>query len=170
MPRARERSVEAEHSARSLLEDAQSVEIILEDFEDSFFPHHLADLKRRFEQLKEAVSPELVFTHTRDDLHQDHRIVCELAWNTFRDHLILEYEIPKYDGDLGRPNTFVHLSTAVAERKIAHLLKHFPSQSGKQWFTPELFRSLLRIRGMESNAPSGLAEAFHARKLVIGSE
>jgi LmbE family N-acetylglucosaminyl deacetylase len=114
-----------------------------------------------------VIEPDVVFTHYRHDLHQDHRLVCELTWNTFRDHLILEYEVPKYDGDLGSPNTFVHLDEATADRKVSHILEYFPSQGARRWFTEDLFRALMRIRGMESNSPSGLAEGFYARKLLV---
>jgi LmbE family N-acetylglucosaminyl deacetylase len=160
-----ERAREAEASARTLMGDA--LEVRLGRYPDAFFPYRGEDVKRLFEELKAEVQPDVVFTHYRHDLHQDHRLVCELTWNTWRDHLILEYEIPKYDGDLGSPNLFVHLDDAIAERKIAHVLEHFPSQTVRRWFTADLFRSLLRIRGMESNSPSGLAEGFYARKLLL---
>jgi len=123
-------------------------------------------VKDYFETLK-AVAPDLVLTHTDNDRHQDHRLVCELTWNTFRDHLILEYEIPKYDGDLGAPNVFVPLEEPIAAAKVEALLGSFPSQAGKPWFDESLFRALMRLRGMECRSPSGLAEAFYARKLVL---
>jgi LmbE family N-acetylglucosaminyl deacetylase len=162
-----ERAREAERSARSLLDGAAELSVTLGRFPDAFFPYSGGDVKRFFEELKGKLAPQLIFTHYRDDLHQDHRLACELTWNTFRDHLILEYEVPKYDGDLGAPNVFVHLDTDVSERKIAHLLEYFPSQSGKRWFTDDLFRALHRLRGMESNSATGLAEAFYCRKLVL---
>ena len=109
----------------------------------------------------------MILTHYRHDLHQDHRLVCELTWNTFRDHLILEYEIPKYDGDLGAPNFFVHLDQETCDRKIGTIMAHFSSQLDRRWFTDDLFRSLLRLRGMESNAPNGAAEAFYCRKITV---
>ena len=143
---------------------ASSVEI--EDFEDAFFKYG-REVKQHFEGLKQRVSPDLVLTHHGSDLHQDHRLVAELTWNTFRDHLVLEYEIPKYDGDLGRPNVFVPLAEELARRKVDALLSSFPSQAGKPWFDESLFRALLRLRGMECRSPSGLAEAFYARKLVL---
>jgi len=162
------RALEAEQSARALLGGGgDASQVVLGRFPDSFFPYRGEDVKRFFEELKGQVRPDLIFTHYRHDLHQDHRLVCELTWNTFRDHLILEYEVPKYDGDLGRPNVFVHLDQATADRKVAHVLEHFPSQTVRRWFTDDLFRSLLRIRGMESNSPSGFAEGFYARKLVF---
>jgi LmbE family N-acetylglucosaminyl deacetylase len=160
------RAQEAEASARALVAE-DGLEVVLGRFPDSFFPYRGEDVKRFFEELKAGVRPDLIFTHQRDDLHQDHRLVCELTWNTWRDHLILEYEIPKYDGDLGRPNVFVHLDSGTVDRKVAHVLEHFPSQAPRHWFTDDLFRSLLRIRGMESNSPSGFAEGFYARKLVF---
>ena len=141
--------------------------MIVEAFRDGYFPYLGPELKDRFEELARQVSPDVIFTHSGSDLHQDHRLVCELTWNTWRDHLILEYEIPKYDGDLGRPNVFVHLDDATVDRKVAHVLEHFPSQTVRRWFTDDLFRSLLRIRGMEANSPSGFAEGFYVRKLVF---
>jgi LmbE family N-acetylglucosaminyl deacetylase len=142
---------------------ATTVEI--REFEDAFFKYG-RDVKDYFETLK-RVEPDLVLTHTDNDRHQDHRLVCELTWNTFRDHLILEYEIPKYDGDLGTPNAFVALDQDLADAKVAGLLGAFPSQAAKPWFEESLFRALLRLRGMECRSPSGLAEAFYARKLVL---
>jgi len=109
----------------------------------------------------------VIFTHVGIDLHQDHRLVSELTWNTFRDHLILEYEIPKYDADLTAPNVYVPLSEAVVQRKVELLLEHFPSQRDKHWFTEDLFRGLMRLRGMEANSPTRFAEAFRCRKLVL---
>ena len=123
-------------------------------------------MKEYFEGLKQ-LEPDVVFTHHDADRHQDHRLVAELTWNTFRDHLILEYEIPKYDGDLGTPNVFFDLDEELARRKVELLLESFPSQGGKRWFTEDLFLALMRLRGMECNAPSGLAEAFYARKLSL---
>jgi LmbE family N-acetylglucosaminyl deacetylase len=160
------RADEARASAERFLAAAPRSTIAVHGFRDGYFPYDGAQVKDVFESLK-PVDPQLVLTHTRHDLHQDHRLVCELTWNTWRDHLILEYEIPKYDGDLGRPNVFVHLDDATVDRKVAHVLEHFPSQTVRRWFTDDLFRSLLRIRGMESNAPSGFAEGFYVRKLVF---
>jgi LmbE family N-acetylglucosaminyl deacetylase len=127
-----------------------------------------AQIKEAFEALKARISPDLIFTHYRHDLHQDHRLIAELTWNTFRDHLVLEYEIPKYDGDLGVPNLFVPLDEALCRRKIDTLMTNFASQRDKRWFSEDLFRSLLRLRGMECNSPSTYAEAFYGRKLVVG--
>ena len=119
-----------------------------------------------FEELK-RVSPDLIFTHNRKDAHQDHRLIAELTWNTFRDHLILEYEIPKYDGDMGQPNVFVTLESDVCQRKVAYIMDAFRSQHAKRWFQKDTFLSLMRLRGMECNAPSGYAEAFYGRKLAL---
>ena len=135
-------------------------------FRDAFFRYG-GEVKEFFEELKGRVEPDLVFTHHDADRHQDHRLVAELTWNTFRDHLILEYEIPKYDGDLGAPNVFFQLPEDVARRKVELLVDSFPSQREKRWFTEDLFMGLMRLRGMECNAPSGLAEAFYARKLSL---
>ena len=126
-----------------------------------------ATVKELFEELKATVTPQLVFTHQRSDLHQDHRLLNELTWNTFRDHLILEYEIPKYDGDLGAPNVFVQLDEETVQRKTSAVLAHFATQRDKRWFTEDTFRSLMRLRGMECNSPTGHAEAFYCRKLVV---
>jgi LmbE family N-acetylglucosaminyl deacetylase len=141
--------------------------VILKDFRDGFLPYSGADVKGFFEELKASVNPDLIFTHCQGDAHQDHRLVCELTWNTFRNHTILEYEIPKYDGDLGRPNVFVPLEAEFPEQKVKYLPQAFASQSSKAWFDSETFLGLMRIRGMESNSPSGYAEAFYARKLSL---
>jgi LmbE family N-acetylglucosaminyl deacetylase len=158
---------EARASAEALLANAGPHRLTCFSFRDGFLPYAGAELKDCFERLKGEVDPDLILTHTRDDAHQDHRLVSELTWNTFRDHLILEFEIPKYDGDLGRPNVFIQLDEDGVKSKIDHLQRHFGSQHGKRWFTEELFRSLMRLRGMESNSPAGYAEAFYARKLVV---
>jgi LmbE family N-acetylglucosaminyl deacetylase len=142
-------------------------EIVRKDFRDGFMPYSGGVVKDFFEVLKKDVNPELIFTHWQGDAHQDHRLVSELTRNTFRDHLILEYEIPKYDGDMGRPNVFVPLTSAIYEKKINNLLDVFDSQRTKRWFDRETFLGIMRIRGMESNSPSGYAEAFHAKKLVM---
>ena len=141
--------------------------VVLKEFRDGFLPHSGTVVKEFFEELKAQVNPDLIFTHWQGDAHQDHRLVNELTWNTFRNHTILEYEIPKYDGDLGRPNVFVPLDAGFAEQKTTNLLEAFESQRSKPWFDRETFLGLMRIRGMESNSPSGYAEAFHARKMVL---
>lgn len=161
------RGVEAERAAKQFVDPARLKGPILKSFPDGFMPYVGAEVKALFEELKRAVSPDLIFTHNRNDAHQDHRLISELTWNTFRDHLILEYEIPKYDGDMGRPSVFVPISAEIGERKVGLIMDAFRSQGGKNWFQRETFFSLMRIRGMECNAPSGYAEAFYARKLVI---
>jgi LmbE family N-acetylglucosaminyl deacetylase len=158
---AGERAEEARASAAAF-----GAEVEIQGFRDAFFRYG-GEVKEFFEELKGRVEPDIVFTHHDADRHQDHRLVAELTWNTFRDHLILEYEIPKYDGDLGAPNVFVPLEEQSAQRKVELLLESFPSQRGKRWFTDGLFIGLMRLRGMECNAPSGLAEAFYARKLSL---
>ena len=140
---------------------------MVRDFPDGFFPYEGQRIKDFFEDLKADFAPDVVFTHQRADLHQDHRVTCELTWNTFRDHLILEYEVPKYDGDMSAPNAFVPLDDHLRRQKIDHLLEHFGSQTGKRWFREELFSSLLRLRGMECNSPSSYAEAFFCRKALL---
>lgn len=142
-------------------------ELRLFDFPASYFPAHYAAIKERFEALKGAVEPDLVLTHTREDRHQDHALLADLTWNTFRSHLVLEYEIPKYEGDLGRPNAFVHLTEPQVDAKVAMLMDCFASQHSRAWFTPETFKGLARIRGIESAAPGGYAEAFHVRKFTL---
>jgi LmbE family N-acetylglucosaminyl deacetylase len=143
-------------------------EIVVRSFRDSYFPYAGPELKEFFDELGREVSPDVVFTHAGCDLHQDHRLVSELTRNTFRDHLILEYEVPKYDGDLGSPNVFVPLTEEVVARKAELLLEHFASQRAKHWFTEDLFRALVRLRGVECASPTSFAEAFHCRKLVLG--
>jgi LmbE family N-acetylglucosaminyl deacetylase len=161
------RGDEARASAAALLGSAgeHSVEIL--GFRDGYLPHSSAVVKDAFEDLKSRCDPDVVLTHTRDDLHQDHRLVCELTWNTFRDHLILEYEIPKWDGDFGRPNVYVQLEPALVEAKLELLAGHFATQRGKDWYAPEVFTGLMRLRGMECRSSSGYAEAFYGRKLVL---
>ncbi|HZB35692.1 MAG TPA: PIG-L deacetylase family protein [Gaiellaceae bacterium] len=157
----RGRAEEAKASAAAF-----GAEVEVESFRDAFFRYG-GEVKDFFEELKSRMQPDLVLTHHDADRHQDHRLVAELTWNTFRDQLILEYEIPKYDGDLGAPNVFFHLDKDVARRKVELLLESFPSQREKRWFTADLFMGLMRLRGMESNSPSGLAEGFYARKLSL---
>jgi len=165
---AGERADEARSSAAAFLAGAKrEPTVVLESFRDSFFPYSGGDVKEAFERLKPTVSPQLVFTHAGTDLHQDHRLVSELTWNTFRNHLILEFEIPKYDGDLGSPNVFVPLDESVVNRKIELLLEGFATQRSRHWFTDDIFRGLMRIRGMEANSPTWFAEAFRCRKLQL---
>jgi LmbE family N-acetylglucosaminyl deacetylase len=158
------RASEAEASAAAFLAGAASARIELESFRDGYFPYDGARLKDWFEGLRRRIEPDIVLTHRREDAHQDHRELCQLTWNSFRDHQILEYEIPKWDGDLGQPNLFVPLDAPFMERKVALLMAHFASQRSKDWFDPETYHGLARLRGMECRAPSGYAEAFVMRK------
>lgn len=162
-----ERAEEARKSAAFFLAGAGSAQVELHAFRESYFPYDGAAVKDAFEALKQSFSPDLVLTHWGGDAHQDHRTLSELTWNSFRDHLVLEYEIPKYDGDVGRPSLFVPLSRAEAEAKVAALMEHFGTQRSRRWFTPDTFFALLRLRGVECNAPGGFAEAFHCRKWLI---
>ena len=161
------RAEEARASADLFLRGAAEREVIIQTFRDGHFPFQGSQIKDFFETLKRVPTPDLIFTHTRDDRHQDHRVVSDLTWNTFRNHLIFEYEIAKYDGDLGQPNTFVRLPESVAKRKLELLMECFPSQRQRGWFDADTFSSLMRLRGVEANAPSRFAEGFHARKLVL---
>ena len=158
---------EAESSARHFISGIGDARATLLNFRDGFFPSQHAEIKEAFEQLKHDYHPSLILTHHRADLHQDHRLVSELTLNTFRNHLIWEYEIPKYDGDFGNPNLFVPLSADLARRKVAALLEYFPSQHTRAWFTADTFLALLRLRGIGCNSPSGLAEGFYCHKAVI---
>jgi len=162
-----EREREARDSAAEFLSDASAAKIEVMSFRDGFFPEQGEQIKSWFETLKTRVNPDVIFTHRCDDAHQDHREVCRLTWNTFRDHTVLEYEIPKWDGDLGQPNLYQPIPASVLERKIELLSKHFGSQRSKQWFDAETFRALARLRGMECRAPERYAEAYFARKLMI---
>lgn len=161
------RGAEAKTSAEAFLADAAERTFVWHRFRDGYMPHAHAEIKDVFEELKRDFDPQLVLTHTRDDLHQDHRLVCELTWNTWRDHLVLEYEIPKYDGDLGAPNVFVPVSHDLAREKVRILLESFPSQADKQWFDEEVFMGLMRLRGMEARSPTRYAEAFTGRKIRL---
>jgi LmbE family N-acetylglucosaminyl deacetylase len=161
------REQEARESAAALLSDADGVEVVVHRFRESYFPAMADRIKDEFERLKSVVRPDLVLTHRRDDVHQDHRTIGELTWNAFRDHLIAEYEIPKYEGDLGHPNLYVPLAESTATRKVEHLMTVFGSQRNKRWFRPETFRGLMALRAVECNAPDGWAEAFHVRKIVV---
>ncbi len=160
------REKEAKSSAADCLSGAASARVEVMSFRDGLFPEQGEAIKAWFETLK-PIKPDLILTHRRDDAHQDHRLVCRMTWNTFRDHTILEYEIPKWDGDMGQPNVYVPVSTRLIQRKIDLLMKHFGTQRSKQWFDPETFRGLARLRGMECAAPEGYAEAFYGRKLRI---
>ncbi len=160
-----ERRAEAEEAARAFLNGACSAQIAIEGFRDGFLPFAGARLKERFEEIKAAFRPDLIFTHDRQDRHQDHRTIAELTWQTFRDAVVLEYEIPKWDGDLGTPNCYVPAPADLAARKVELICEHFKSQHAKPWFTADTFQALMRLRGVESN--TAFAEAFHARKIVV---
>jgi LmbE family N-acetylglucosaminyl deacetylase len=161
-----EREREARRSARALL--GKSLHSLhLATFPDGLLPAHLEQAKAFLTQVRAGFAADVVLCHRLEDRHQDHRLVGEMAWQTWRDQLILEYEIPKYEGDLGQPNVYVPLSASVARRKVRHLMKHFGSQRSKSWFTEGLFNGLMQVRGIECRAGSGYAEAFHARKMVL---
>ena len=157
---------EARSGAQLFLKDAGQSRVVLKKFRNGFFPVQGELIKESFETLKRSFSPDIVFTHYREDRHQDHRLLSDLTWNTFRDHLILEYEIPKYDGDLGIPNLFVPLDEAVCRRKARDLCRIFSTQKRKHWFSEDTFLALMRLRGIE--CASRYAEAFHCRKITCG--
>jgi LmbE family N-acetylglucosaminyl deacetylase len=162
----RERELRA--SAKRFLRGAGNARVLVHKFRDGFFPAQFTAIKEEFELLKRLPDPDLIFSHHRADLHQDHRVVAELTWNTFRNHLILEYEIPKYEGGLTTPAAYIELTRAQAERKISILWASYPTQRAKSWFTDETFRGLMRLRGIESGGTSGWAEGFHASKFLLG--
>jgi LmbE family N-acetylglucosaminyl deacetylase len=161
------RKDEAQCAAESFVGSKRLERIVLKEFRDGFMPFAGSEVKDVFEDLKRSVAPDLIFTHRRNDAHQDHRLISELTWNTFRDHFILEYEVPKYDGDLGQPTVFVPLEADIYQKKVRNLMDAFQSQRSKRWFEESTFLSLMRLRGMECNAPTGYAEAFYCHKLVL---
>ena len=163
----RGRSREARASAAAFLSGVKKKKIVVKTFRGSYFPFDGERIKDYFEEIKGAFQPDLVLTHYRHDRHQDHRVLSDLAWNTFRNHLILEYEIPKYDGDLGSPNTFVRVDEALCRQKVEYLCRFFRTQSNKHWFAEETFLGLMRLRGMECASPTHYAEAFYCRKVVL---
>jgi LmbE family N-acetylglucosaminyl deacetylase len=162
-----EREAEARASAAAFLEGVAETRVEVASFRDGFLPYSGYEVKEHFEWLKGEVRPDLVLTHRRADAHQDHRLVAELTWNTWRDHLVLEYEIPKWEGDLGAPNLFVPLDRELCERKVKLLHEHFPSQAGRRWFTADTFMSVMRLRGLECNSPSDHAEGLYVRKAIL---
>jgi LmbE family N-acetylglucosaminyl deacetylase len=164
----RTRALEAAESAAHVLQTVEKPIVELHEFRDGFFPDQWAQIKEAFERLKSEYDPDLIFTHYSKDMHQDHRVICELTWNTFRNHMILEYEIPKYEGDLGNPGFYIPLSQEIADLKTKVLMDYFESQSNRHWFSEELFYGLMRIRGMECCSHSGYAEGFHVRKIRMG--
>jgi len=161
------RAEEARASATDFLSRARTSRIDVHDLRDGFFPIEFERLKGIFEQLKRETMPDLILTHALHDHHQDHRTTAEVTWNTFRDHLILGYEIPKYDPDIGNPNVFVPLTSETAEQKVAMLMKHFVSQQTRRWFKEETFRGIMHVRGLQAAAPSGIAEAFYGPKICL---
>jgi LmbE family N-acetylglucosaminyl deacetylase len=162
------RADEARTSASLFLKNANNAEVVVQAFRGSYFPYIGKEIKEYFDSLGARLTPDLIFTHSRDDRHQDHRLVCELTWNTFRNHLILEYEIPKYDGDLGKPNVYVPIEERFCNQKIETLMSSFRSQLDKHWFTEDTFRALMRLRGIECRSSSGYAEAFYSTKILLG--
>lgn len=165
----KERRKEALESADFFLKNAVKKHIIVRNFQENFLPYNGGQIKKYFEKIKGFFTPDLIFTHYRGDLHQDHRLIYDLTLNVYRDHLILEYEIPKYDGDLGSPHVFVPLDKRILNVKNKALLKYFQSQKAKRWFSEDTFLALPRLRGIESNSPSGYAEAFYCRKMVLAN-
>lgn len=163
------RAIEANKSARAFLRGARMKTVTVESFSDAFLPYVGSVIKEKFENLKKSFSPDLIFTHCRHDLHQDHRLLSELTWNTFRNHLIMEYEIPKYDADLRSPNFFVPLSDGIRRKKVKWLMQFFGTQRNKPWYSEDLFNGLMRVRGVEAASPTRHAEAFYCRKLILGS-
>ena len=163
------RAKEAESSANAFLERARKKTVVVKSFRDGFLPYLGPPVKECFEELKKVFTPDVILTHCRHDLHQDHRLVCELTWNTFRDHFILEYEVPKYDADLRSPNFFVPLSDAQARRKVNSLMRYFSTQQNKRWFREELFYGLMRLRATEAASHTRYSEAFYCRKVVLAT-
>jgi LmbE family N-acetylglucosaminyl deacetylase len=164
---AGERAREARRSAEALLGGAAKKRVVLGQFTDGRFPAEFREIKAFLEDVRRAARPDLILTHRLEDRHQDHRVTAEITWQTWRDHLVLEYEIPKYEGDLGQPNLYVPLTRALAARKVRHLLKHFGTQRNRGWFRAGTFEALMRLRGVECRAPGGRAEAFHVRKAIL---
>jgi LmbE family N-acetylglucosaminyl deacetylase len=160
------RAAESLKAAKLFLKSARRQTILIEAFTDGAFPYQGAAIKRYFEGLKRRIDPDLIFTHYRDDRHQDHRLISDTTWQTFRNSMILEYEIPKYDGDLGTPNVFTHLDKTTCDRKIRYIVQSYRTQRAKPWFTDETLRAMLRLRGVESRAPR-YAEAFYGRKVIL---
>ena len=161
------RAAETRRAASVLLAGARQSDVTIKTFRNAFFPYIGIELKEFFETLKASVDPDVVFTHHREDRHQDHRTLSDLAWNTYRSHLIVEYEIPKYDGDLGQPNFYVPVTEDQMRRKVEVLMDCYATQTNRQWFTPDTFSGLMRIRGIECDSPTGYAEAYYARKMIV---
>lgn len=162
-----ERAKEARRSARALLRGTD-LRLHLGNWPDTQLPAQAGPLKQWLRESSAGFAPDVVMTHRLEDRHQDHRTLAEATWQLWRDHLVLEYEVPKWEGDLGQPNVYVPLAAAVAARKRRHLMRHFASQRARDWFNAGTFSGLMAVRAVECRAPSGQAEAFHARKLVLG--
>lgn len=162
------RHAEARRGVERFLGKNARVDLHLKSFRDGYLPYEGAGVKEFFESLKLEIQPDLIFTHFTNDRHQDHRLVAELTWNTWRDHLILEYEIPKYEGDLGQPQAYFQFDRATADRKTKAIFEVFESQQSKDWFEPEALLALMRLRGVECNSPGRYAEAFHVQKWIFG--
>ena len=162
-----DRKDEAKESANRFLSKARRSSVQIQKFPDTFFPYEGQEIKKFFNELRQQVSPDIIFTHRLEDRHQDHRLVSELTWNSFRDHLIMEYEIPKYEGDLGTPNIYVPLAESICQKKINIIVESFETQESRPWFSPETFWAMLRIRGVESRSRSQFAEGLYCRKAVI---
>ena len=163
----KDRAQEARESATSFLLPIKKKTVDVQDFRESYFPFIGAEIKDYFEKIKNNFVPDIVFTHSVNDAHQDHQLASKLTWNTFRNHFILEYEIPKYEGDLVTPNLYTHISATDVEKKIDLICNLFKTQKEKTWFSKETFRSIMKIRGIECNSPSGYAEAFHCKKVIV---
>lgn len=161
------RADEARASADLFLKGAKEKTIVIKDFRNGYFPYVGGEIKDYFEHLKTAVEPDIIFTHYRDDRHQDHRLISDLTWNTYRNHHILEYEIVKYDGDMSSPNFYVGLDSGTCHKKIKYIIDSFRSQRDKNWFAEDAFLSIMRIRGIESNAPGKFAEGYFCRKILF---
>lgn len=161
------RRIEAERSVKRLLGRATDVRLHVANFRDGYFPGAFSEIKDWIGACAGPARPDIVLTHRLEDRHQDHRLIAEITWQTFRDHLIFEYEVPKYEGDLASPNVFVPLRAATARRKVSHLVRSFASQRSRHWFDESTFLGLMRLRGLECRAASGMAEAFYSRKSVL---
>ncbi len=163
-----DRRGEAERSAEAFAGSANSMDLHIENFRNSHFPWQGSKIKDYIDALNVGDPPDVIFTHYREDLHQDHRLISDLTWNTFRNHNIFEYEIPKFDGDFGSPNFFVPLEKNISQQKVSLILEHFRSQKHRSWFNEETFWAVMRLRGVECNSHSGYAEAFYSRKMILG--
>lgn len=163
----KDRKTEAVQSAKNFLNSVKKQDVIIKDYKENYFPFIGDKIKDYYDEIKYNYNPDIIFTHYKNDAHQDHKIISDITWNTFRNHMILEYEIPKYDGDLGSPNVFIKLPENVCQQKIEYVMNTFKTQKRKNWFTDDTFWSLLRLRGMEAKSPSKYAEAFYCKKIIF---